>query len=286
MTERPSNDSLLTQSLELTISGIILTLVMSAVYQRITGEGVVVICCFLAAHFVWKMIFPVRRYGRYFLAQVASVVMAGLFSWWLIYTAENTRTGWYRFNVLQKRITNFVHHAPAYIIMANAEGYITDVSDNIELLTGYTPKELAGQPVTILMRDAPAAKHLIAFDKAIRVLRDASSPDSGWTLQGSLTVGVKHKDGHIIPVRIYAGGIRWSADIQFNNDIDVFAVFIPVSVVDAAREIKVNDGTTLPEGTDIKGAPPPPPVRPLAPLPSPKPLPPIQNDPIYREPND
>lgn len=274
------NDTLLSQAFDITMLGVILTVLNAVLYKRITGESVVLTCCFLAAVFVWKLIFPLKKINRYFAWQVFSIVMIGLFSWWLIYTAENTRAGWYRFNVLQRRIQSLVAHAPAYVVLADSDGQITAVSDNIQLLTGYTPKEIIGQNTTVLMRDAPAAKHLVAYDKAIHTLRRKDAPDSGWTLQGAITVGIKHKNGSIVPVKAYAGGIRWSTDIQFNGDIDIFAVFVPVSQSQAIREIKEGDGTTLKKDTEIKAAAPPPPVQPLAPLPSPKPLPPPQNQPV------
>lgn len=276
---RTDKEDLLGLSFDTTMMGLILTLVLVASDGKITGAHVVSICIFLAAMFVWKLIWPVRRITRYFAWQVFAIAMCGMFAWWLIYQAENTRAGWYRVNVLQRRVQSFVRNSPAYVIIANGDGNITSTSDNIKLLTGYSPDELVGQPATVLMRDAPASKHLIAFQKAVGILRMGDSPDSGWTLQGIITVGLKRKDGRIVPVKIYAGGIRWSTDIQFSGDIDMFAVFIPSSEDEATGR----ESTITPED-DIHIVPQAPPVRPLATQPAPVPLPPPATQPITSSP--
>lgn len=276
------SENLLNLAFDLTVHGIILTSLIILAEGRITGSGVVVICCFLAASFFWKMMWPAKLLQRYFVWRMFSVGMVMVFSWWLIYTAENTRAGWYRFNVLQGRVKTFVRHAPSYVVLADCNGVITETSDNIELLTGYTRGELVGKYTTVLMRDAPAVKHHVAYEDAVKVLRDNNVSNTGWTLQGVITVGVKHKNGHVVPVRIYAGGIRWSTEIQFTGDIDIFAVFVPVSKETAESQIKEGGDTTLAPGTKIKEAPAPPQVLPLAPLPPSVSLPPPENEPISK----
>lgn len=272
MNNQKSNDSLLTQAFDITVLGIFLTAVIALVHKSITGQNVVVICCFLAITYIWKLIWPVDRFRRYLWWQVLCIVMFSMSSWWLIYIAENTRTGWYRINVLQRRLQATVKTSPAYIIMANCDGYITATSDNIALLTGYTPKELLGQQVTILMRDGPAAKHQISYDKTVVALRAirSFSDHQGWLMQGLITVGIKHKNGHLVPVIIYAGGIRWSTDIQFDGDIDMFALFIPVPVEQATKGRSNIDKY---EPRQLQQAPPPPPVPTFIPVPTPVPVP-------------
>lgn len=252
-----SDDTLLNQAFDITMMGVFLTLIIAMVESQITGKDVIIICCYLAVTFIWRLVWPIHAFRRYLWWQLFSLMMVGVFSWWLIYTAENTRAGWYRFNVLQTRVQSFVRHAPAYVIMADSDGKINETSDNIELLTGYTPKELIGQHVTMLMREGPAAKHLAAYKKAIRALRNPYSPDQGWTLQGLLTVAIKHKNGSLVPVKAYAGGIRWSTEIQFSGDIDMFAVFVPVSENEALRGRTTIKGNDKP---DIQVAPSPPPA--------------------------
>jgi PAS domain S-box-containing protein len=265
MTQRSRNDaetSLLAQAFDITVLGFILTVTMAAVNRAITGQGVIVIICFLAATYMWKLVWPVavNHIHRYLKWQLLCIAMICLSGWWLVYTAENTRAGWYRFNILSKRVSAFVSDAPAYVIVANSAGRITSTSRNIQTLTGYTPKELTGQPVEILMRPGAAARHRIAFNEAVRILRRNDGPDSGWTLQGLITVGIKHKDGHILPVKAYAGGVRWSTDVQFENDIDMFAVFVPVEADDASK----GESTVKPkDGQEIRTAPQPPVGPPL-----------------------
>jgi PAS domain S-box-containing protein len=258
---RPKGD-LLGISFDITVLGVILTVIMTMTERRIDAAQVVTVCMFLSATFVWKLIWPLKKWTVYTTWQLFAMCMVIGFSWWLVYQAEGTRAGWYRFNVLQRRVHNFVQHAPAYVVMADENGIITCTSENIDALTGYKQSELVGQPVTVIMRDAPAAKHLVAYAKAVQLLRNDESSDSGWTLQGLLTIGVKRKDGNIVPVRAYAGGIRWSTDIQFAGDIDTFAVFVPVSESQINREIKAGE-STITEDDAVKVAPPPKPANPL-----------------------
>jgi hypothetical protein len=90
-------------------------------------------------------------------------------------------------------------------------------------------------------------------------------------LQGLLIVGVKHKDGHIVPVKAYAGGIRWSTDIQFKGDIDMFACLIPATMDEAMGPASTVNKRS--QRDDIQVAPDPPPVQQLSPIPSPFPVP-------------
>lgn len=276
------NDTLINEAFEITVHGAILALLVITVYGRMSVQSLIILCCYLAIFVIWKLVWPPPIITRYFVWQLFSMIMAAIFSWWLIYTAENTRVGWYRFNVLQQRVKTFVHKSPAYVILADCDGFITATSENIELLTGYQSLELVGKHTTILMRDIPAIKHSIAYDKAIKLLRRNDVPNAGWMLQGSITVGVKHKDGHIVPVKLLTGGIRWSTDIQFKGDIDIFAVFIPVSEGKAKDEIRTGGNTTLQKENVIRSAPSAPTVSPLAPFSSGAPRLPSDDGPVYK----
>lgn len=244
---------LLGLSFELTIYGIMLTLILAFSQGRIDATSVATICVFLAGVFVFKLLYPVYALSRYYWSRLAAMAISGFFCWWLIYQAENTRASWYRFNVLQTRVEAFIAQAPGYVILADGDGVIKQTSNNIELLTGYTPKELKGRPVTVLMRPGPAARHQVAFTKAVAALKQKGTKDVGWLLQGVFTVGIKRKDGTITPVKAYAGGIRWSTDIQFPGDIDMFAMFTPVSVEDAHKS-----NSTIGENVPLKASPEPP----------------------------
>jgi PAS domain S-box-containing protein len=222
------------------------------------ATSIAVICVFLASVFVFKLVYPVYALSRYYWGRIAAMCVCGLCCWWLIYQAESTRDSWYRFNVLQSRIESLVAQAPSYVIIADSKGIIKKTSNNIRSLTGYTPEELKGQPVTILMRSGPALNHQKAFINAVEYLKKEDSKDAGWLLQGVLTVGVKRKDGAITPVKTYAGGIRWSTAVQFKNDIDMFAIFIP-STIEEAHEAN----STLNEEMPLKTSPEAPKGRPL-----------------------
>lgn len=257
---RPSPD-LLELSVEITVYGLLLAVIMPLTSHRLDAAGVATICCFLASVFLFRMLSPTRVVVKYFWGRLLAVGCCAFFSWWLIYQAENTRTGWYRFHVLQTRVQQFVSKAPAYVITADCDGYITGASDNISSLIGWSKVEIIGQNVHMLMRHEPALRHDAAFQQAIQILReDGSTPNAGWTLQGVITVGIKHKDGSIVPVHAYAGGIRWSQDIQFVGDIDLFAVFVPVS-----ERVARQEPTTITPDTPIQVAPDPPPTPVMAP---------------------
>ncbi len=249
---------LLSLSFELTVYGISLSLIMAMSQMRLNASSVATICVFLAVVFVFKLVYPINSVGEHMWKRFLAIAACGGFAWWLIYQAENTRVGWYRFNVLQQRVESFVAHAPAYVILADPQGVIKKTSDNIRSLTGYEPAELVGKPVTLLMRAGPAARHEVAFAKAIEALRRPNTQDAGWLLQGVITVGVVRKDGTVAPVKAYAGGIRWSTDIQFEDDTDLFAVFVPVPESEALK-----GSTTIKKETDIKAAPQAPVSTPL-----------------------
>jgi PAS domain S-box-containing protein len=221
------------------------------------ATNVAAVCVFMAGAFVFKLLYPVNALNRYFWSRIGAVIVCGCFGWFLVYQAENTRASWYRFNVLQKRVESFIGQAPGYVILSDSDGVIRKTSNNIKLLTGYTPQELQGQPVTILMRSGPAARHQVAFTKAVATLKRNDTRDVGWLLQGVFTVGIKRKDGSITPVKAYAGGIRWSTDIQFPGDIDMFAIFTPVTI-EEARDRNSNIGEDVP----LKLSPDPPKVSP------------------------
>lgn len=245
-------------SWDLTVQGVVLTIMAYFARGGIDGAAVTIICGYLAGMFLVRMLFSGFTTQKNFWGRAGALTISILFCWWLLYTAENTRVGWYRYNILQSRVQQLVAKAPAYIIIADTRGVITTTSDNIEMLVGYTKQELIGQPVTILMRESKIPKHRQAFEKMVAVLRDPSKTNSGWALQGVLTVGVLHKDGHLVPVQVYAGGIRWSREIQFDQDTDIFAVFVPVEEKTAREQ-----PTTIPSSTPLQEAPQPPTTPPI-----------------------
>jgi PAS domain S-box-containing protein len=256
------SSTLIPLAFELTVMGVALSGILYGVQGRLIGQSVWVVTIFLAVMFAYKVMSTGHSASRYFWAKLGSIIVSATFAWWMIYMAENTRAGWYRFHVLESRVQQFISKAPAYVIATDCDGYITGTSDNINLLIGYTKEELVGKHVHMLMRPQHARFHDKSFARAIEILRaDGSSPNAGWTLQGVITVGVRHKDGHIVPVHIYAGGIRWSEGIQFRGDIDIFAVFVPVPIEDIAA-----GPTTIDSGTKLKESPPAPPVPVLAPV--------------------
>jgi PAS domain S-box-containing protein len=238
-------NDLLGLSFELTVYGLMLTLILSFSRGQMDATNVAAVCVFMASAFVFKLLYPVNAFNRYYWSRIGAIAVCALFGWWLVYQAENTRASWYRFNVLQKRVESFIAQAPGYVVLSDADGVIRKTSNNIKLLTGYTPEELQGKPVTILMRSGPAARHQVAFTKAVAALKRNDTKDVGWLLQGVFTVGIKRKDGTITPVKAYAGGIRWSTDIQFSGDIDMFAIFTPASI-EEARNTNSNIGDNVP----------------------------------------
>lgn len=252
---------LLELSLELTVYGIFLAIIIPMTSHRLNTSSVATICCFLACVFLFRVVSPVKLVVRYFWGRTLSVVCCVFFAWWLLYQAENTRIGWYRFHILQERVQKLISKAPAYIIISDEMGVITGASDNINLLIGWKKEDIIGKNIHMFMRDGPLARHDIAFKSAVEILKaEEPSPNAGWMMQGIITGGIKHKNGNIVPVRAYAGGIRWSQDMQFQGDIDMFAVFVPVSEKKAREE-----PSTIPNDTPIQIAPTPPSISPLVP---------------------
>jgi hypothetical protein len=185
-------------SWDLTVQGVVLTAVAYFARGAIDGSSVAIICGYLAIIFMMRLIFVGVAFQRYFWGRLSAIAISGLFAWWLLYQAENTRVGWYRFNFLQQRVQRFVSKAPAYVILADPNSKITCTSDNIDVLTGYTKQ-----------------------------------------------------------------GIRWSQEITFEGDTDLFAVFVPV------REDEVREGpTTIPASTPVQTAPSPPATPTLVPVPA------------------
>lgn len=266
---KENDDNLIGKALEVTFYGIVLIAMQRFFEGRITGQSIMVATSFLAVIAAIKFIWPVQVFHKRALIQFACIGMCGIFSWWLIYTAENTRAAWYRLNVQKSRIESLVADAPAYIILSDSDGLITSTSNNIELLTGYKPQELIGQPLTVLMLDGQAARYQIAYDKAIALLRDPYSADQGWLFQGLIKVGLKHKNGNVVPIKMFSGGIRWSTDIQFKGDIDMFAIYLPVDPKDA-----MTPPTNLKyiEGRELQWVPLAPPVKSMVPIPQSLPI--------------
>lgn len=262
MAEHEGEDDLIQISWDLTWQGALLSVIAHLVRGTTDGHAVAIICLFLAANFACRITFAGLRVHQHFWAKIGAVLLSGAFACSLIYQAEQTRAGWYRTHVLAGRVHHLVARAPAYVIVANEHDVITATSDNIADLTGYTPAELAGRPLTELMRPGTRGKHLASYKRAVSLLKRDDRDDAGWMLQGVLTVALVHRDGRLVPVRIYAGGIRWSQDKAFDGDTDMFAVIVPVSEARAHRE-----PSTISEDTPVTPAPPPPPAKVIVPLP-------------------
>jgi PAS domain-containing protein len=241
---------LLELSFELTIYGIMLSVIMPLTSRRLDASSIATICCFLAAVFALKLFLPGKVLLKHFWGRFACGVLCVGFVWWMVYYAENTRAGWYRFHVLQQRVQQLVSKAPAYIITCDSDGYITGASENIQMLVGWRKEEVVGRHLHMFIRPEHVMAHDLQFDDAVAALRDEALTNAGWWMKGAETLGIEHKDKSIVPVKIYAGGIRWSQDIQFAGDLDLFAVIVPVSEVTVPTNI-------LP-GTPLRFAPPPP----------------------------
>ena len=255
-----SKDDLYWIGLDLAVQGVLLALAMKLVRGHYDDYSVTIVACFLAAMFLIRVVFgSLEGFYDHFLGKLAAVVVVLLFSAWLYYEAANVRTGWYRTNVLQRRVSKIVSSAPAYIILWNTDGLITEASSNIGLLTGYRREELIGQPLTVLLRKVDQAGYKRGMAKATEALCQNNSPDAGWLMQGIITFGLLHRDGRAVPVKAYSGGIRWSQEVQFKGDTDLFAVFVP------ADPPKPQEPTTIDPKTPVQVAPPPPPTKTLVP---------------------
>lgn len=275
MTQR-NNDTLATECFKITFYGILLMVIQRYFEQRTTSESIIVTTSFLAIIAIFKLVFPFKIYDRHAWLRVCCVTACCMFSWYLIYSSESVRAATYRLSVQKAKISRLAAEAPAYVIISDSEGIITSTSNNINILTGYTSKELIGQPTTVLMLDAQSAKNQIAFDKAVAFLRDPYSVDAGWLFQGLVTTSVKHKNGNVVPVKIYSGGVRWSTDIQFKGDIDMFAIYFPVDPKDAL--VPPTSLTNL-EFRKLQGSLPAPTVKPMVTIPYSTPTPvPVGND--------
>lgn len=243
---------------DLTVMGLVLSVVLYTSALRFDASEVVATCGFLACMAVIRVLAGNVNLTRFLWGKIFCVAVAFMFAWGLLYYAENTRAGWYRFNVLQHRVQQLVAKAPAYVITIDSDNIITGASNNIDLLCGYGREELIGKNANILMRAGPARRHREAVKKALSALySDGSAPEVGWTLQGVITVGVRHKNGNIVPVKAYAGGIRWSQDIRYAGDTDIFAVFVPTT----------SEGMPAEPGTETQEAPDAPTTPSLIPLP-------------------
>ena len=61
MENKQNKHSLLNHVFDITVLGIILTLTISFIESRITGQSIIIICCFLATTFIWKMLWPLGK---------------------------------------------------------------------------------------------------------------------------------------------------------------------------------------------------------------------------------
>jgi PAS domain S-box-containing protein len=257
-----TKDDLYWIGIDLAVQGSILGTTIKLVRGRFDDFSITIIACFLAAMFLIRIVFgSLEDFRDHLLGKLIAIVVMVLFSTWLLHEASNVRTGWYRTNVLQDRFSRIVSSAPAYVLLWDADGNITEASVNIHFLTGYRRTELIGQPMTTLLRRVDQPGYLRGMVKATTILKQDNSPDAGWLMQGIITFGLLHKDGRVVPVKAYSGGIRWSQEVQFKGDTDLFAVFVPV---DPNKE-KDNPATTIDPTTPVKVAPPPPPTKTLVP---------------------
>src|SRR5438094_1617992 len=104
MTLKTDRPDLLEMCLELTTYGLLLSVIIPVTSRRLDASSVATICCFLASVFALRLFSPGRALLRHFWARLGSAVLCVGFAWWMMYCAENTRAGWYRFHVLQQRV--------------------------------------------------------------------------------------------------------------------------------------------------------------------------------------
>lgn len=257
---RATKDDLYWIGIDLAVQGSLLGVTMKVVRGHFDDFSISIIACFLAAMFLIRIVFgSLDDFREHLLSKLAAVVIMACFAGWLFHEATNVRTGWYRTHVLQRRVSKIVGSAPAYIVLWNTDGLITEASSNISLLTGHAREELIGQPLTVLLREVDQIGFRRGMAKATAILRQNNSPDAGWLMQGIITFGLLHRDGRAVPVKAYSGGIRWSQEVQFKGDTDLFAVFVP------ADPPKPQEPTTIDPRTPVQVAPPAPPTKTLVP---------------------
>jgi PAS domain S-box-containing protein len=246
-------------AVDLAVSGTALAVVMRVVRGYFDDFSFSIIACYLAVMMLVRFLFGGIDFHKHFVAKLIATVWICVFAAWLYYEASNVRAGWYRTHVIQDRIGHMTTEAPFYAIVWNTDGVITQASANINLLTGYYREELIGKPMTVLLQPRDRRGFAGGMKKATEVLRRNDSRDAGWLMQGKIIFGLVHRDGKVVPVRAYSGGIRWSQDVQFKGDTDLFAMLEPVDPKHSHAP------TTIDPKTPVQVAPPPPPTKTLVP---------------------
>lgn len=249
--------------LDLSVLGILLAATVKLVRGRFDDFTISVIACYMAAVFLVRVLFGAfEGLKEHLWAKLIAVALVLAFAGWLYREATNVRTGWYRTHVLQDRFSRIVKSAPAYVVLWDTQGNITEASENIHFLLGYDRMELIGQPLTSILRPADRTAYARGMAKAIQTLRKPTGDDAGWLMTGVIPIGLRHRTGRVVPVRTYAGGIRWSQEVQFTGDTDLFALFVPVTRHEALESSAIDPATPM---KVAPAAPPAPTIVPVEP---------------------
>lgn len=95
----------------------------------------------------------------------------------------------------EDRFATFLESAPDAIVVVDAEGRIVRINPQLERLFGYTPEELLGQVVEVLVPESHRPRHVAAR------VEYAAGPTSR-PMGASLELQAKRKDGSRFPVDI------------------------------------------------------------------------------------
>lgn len=98
------------------------------------------------------------------------------------------------------RLRSYLDSAPDTLVVADADGVIVYVNEQVTALLGYDVDELLGECVDILVPTRARARHL--------ELRTAYTSHAGRGPMGSLDLVARHRDGHEVPVEISLGPIE------------------------------------------------------------------------------
>jgi len=97
-------------------------------------------------------------------------------------------------------------------VTIDTKSHIKYVNQSIESILGYTPEELLGEPLTVLMPDGFAEQHMQAMDRYL----ETGTRHLDWD---HVELRAQHEDGHRVPLQISFSEFALDGDRYFTGII-------------------------------------------------------------------
>ncbi len=154
---------------------------------------------------------PSRRRASWFLLGF-TVLLIMVLSWLLTRARQQAREHVEHVRLIEAKSAAILDTAPVAMIMASPDGIVTYFNPQAEHLFGWTPQEILGKPVYLLLAAESADLHLQQFSGAVTRIQEQ---DGAWQFTRRVTGTAVTKAGEELHVHVVVRAIKYNGYIEF-----------------------------------------------------------------------